>query len=76
MALRVCILNGIFNLYRQNFLTWIIHQEIWRCARRPGNGGGNVPKYVEYTIYETTQHTVKFRRVLLTKIELNNLNDC
>ncbi len=37
--------------------------------------GGNVPKYVEHTIYETTQHTVKFRRVAQTKIELTNSTD-
>ena len=51
-------------------------KKFWRWARRSRNGGGNVPKYVEYTIYGTTQHTVKFRRVAQMKIEFNNMNDC
>ena len=45
------------------FLTRISHQEIWLWAGRPGNGGGNVPEYVEQTIFGTTRPTDKFRSV-------------
>jgi len=42
-------------------LTWIIHKEIWFWARRNGNGGGEVPSYLEHAIFIPTQPRSKFR---------------